>query len=54
MIGDSLSDVQAGRAAGCHTALIASHDHEGMADITDGTLESISWQILRRDEAHAA
>jgi histidinol-phosphate phosphatase family protein len=46
MIGDSATDVAAGRAAGTHTALIASAG-EGDADLTAPTLLDVAAKIAR-------
>ena len=41
MIGDSSSDVAAGRAAGCKTALIAPGPSDARADVTAGSLAEV-------------
>ncbi len=46
MIGDGENDVLAGKAAGCHTALIGEKDYD--QDITGDSLKDIVNQILRQ------
>lgn len=46
MVGDRESDIQAGMAAGCRTALIGTADYS--QDVTVGSLEEFANQILRR------
>jgi D-glycero-D-manno-heptose 1,7-bisphosphate phosphatase len=53
MIGDADSDVAAGRAAGCLTALIdAQGAHgDGAADLTAGSLLAVAQAIVGRERA---
>jgi D-glycero-D-manno-heptose 1,7-bisphosphate phosphatase len=45
MIGDSESDIEAGRAAGCRTILIAGDGVDSAADIVVGSLEE-AWRRI--------
>lgn len=47
MIGDQESDVRAGRAAGCRTALIAPESDESTADLVAPSLLEISRLLAR-------
>jgi D-glycero-D-manno-heptose 1,7-bisphosphate phosphatase len=51
MIGDADSDVGAGRAAGCRTALIdaAGERGDGAADVVAGSLAQVAEAIVARD-----
>ena len=53
MIGDSDTDVQAGRNAGCRTALLANPDRTGAgaADVVAPSLLEAVHQLLRRETA---
>ena len=44
MVGDSINDVLAGKAAGCRTALIGTEDYG--QDVTGDALNSIIKRIL--------
>jgi D-glycero-D-manno-heptose 1,7-bisphosphate phosphatase len=48
MIGDRMADIEAGRAAGCHTALVGSEDdgETGGADLVAHSLQDVSRKIL--------
>lgn len=46
MVGDAASDVEAGRAAGCRTALIGATNAGGAADLAAPTLEDASRLIV--------
>jgi len=56
IVGDSLSDIQAGRIAGCKTAQIIDHPpvekHETRPDIVADTLRAVVTQILEWDSNH--
>jgi histidinol-phosphate phosphatase family protein len=51
VIGDSDTDIQAGKTAGCKTALIRSHNAKltDPPDISAGTLIEAAQQIMRRE-----
>jgi|SRR5581483_5705714 len=46
MIGDSETDVQAGRAAGCHTGLVNPAPRDTSADVCGQTLDDVSRLVL--------
>jgi D-glycero-D-manno-heptose 1,7-bisphosphate phosphatase len=46
MVGDSLSDVRAGRAAGCRTALITKADNDARADLVAPSLAAVARRIV--------
>jgi len=55
MIGDSEADIDAGRAAGCKTALLASGDRptiEGLDLVTASLLEAVQ-EVLKREQVVA-
>ena len=55
MIGDSASDIAAGRAAGCRTALVGGADPgDGGADLVAGSLDAASELILARRPSRVA
>ena len=53
MVGDSDSDVEAGRTAGCHTARVIDDDRLAatVADLVAPSLLGAAYQILRAEEA---
>jgi len=53
MVGDSNSDIQAGRNAGCLTALVAQGDHSGIyADLVASSLLKAAKLIIAADAAN--
>jgi D-glycero-D-manno-heptose 1,7-bisphosphate phosphatase len=49
MIGDSRADIEAGRAAGCKTALVVANDVSTKEDLTATSLRDAVQQILERE-----
>ncbi len=54
MIGDSESDVRAGEAAGCSTALVGEADSEVQANVVAASLAEVSDLIARRTRSVCA
>jgi len=49
MIGDSISDIRAGSAAGCRTAYVGGNSPPGWVDVASGSLEQAADAICDKD-----